>query len=193
MVDRYVNSAQWSEGLSGATRAQRHGLLQAMVAIAGNERLADINRRSIQEGMDRRKEKPHGANDWLKTMRGLFGWAVDREFIPADPTRGVTLLAGVNDRNGFHTWTDEEVARFEARWKLGTRERLALDLLLYTGLRRGDAARVGRPHVRNGVLRVTTEKTGRTFPSASCRRWPPRSRPHRSATSRSSPASAADR
>ncbi len=38
------------------------------------------------------------------------------------------LLAGVNDRNGFHTWTEEEVARFEARHKVGTRERLALDI-----------------------------------------------------------------
>ncbi|WP_367399424.1 MULTISPECIES: tyrosine-type recombinase/integrase [Methylorubrum] len=59
----------------------------------------------------------------------------------------------------FHTWTEEEVARFEAHWPVGTRERLALDILLYTGLRRGDAARLGRPHVRNGVVRILTEKT----------------------------------
>lgn len=72
LVDRYVSSAQWSEGLSAATRAQRHGLLRAMVEIAGHERADAINRRSIQEGMDRRKAKPHGANNWLKTMRGLF-------------------------------------------------------------------------------------------------------------------------
>ena len=109
--------------------------------------------------MDRRKAQPHGANNWLKTMRGLFGWAVDREYLTADPTRGVKLMAGANDKNGFHTWTEEEVARFERRWPLGTRERLALDLLLYTGLRRGDAARVGRQHVRNGEISITTEKT----------------------------------
>ena len=45
------------------------------------------------------------------------------------------------------------------RWPRGPRERLAFDLLLYTGLRRGDAVRLGRPHVRNGVATIRTEKT----------------------------------
>jgi len=45
----------------------------------------------------------------------------------------------------------------EARWP-GTRERLACDLLLYTGLRRGDAVRVGRQHERDGVITIRTEK-----------------------------------
>jgi integrase len=35
-----------------------------------------------------------------------------------------------------------------------------LDVFLYTGLRRGDAARLGRQHVRNGVIEIDTEKTG---------------------------------
>jgi integrase len=35
-----------------------------------------------------------------------------------------------------------------------------LDVLLYTGLRRGDAARLGRQHVRHGVATLATEKTG---------------------------------
>ena len=130
-----------------------------MVEIAGHERADAITRRAIQEGMDRRKAKPHGANNWLKTMRGLFAWAVDAEMVPADPTRCVKLISGANDRHGFHTWTEEEVARFEAHWPIGTRERLALDIPLYTGLRRGGAARLGRPHVRNGIARIVTEKT----------------------------------
>jgi integrase len=35
-----------------------------------------------------------------------------------------------------------------------------LDVLLYTGLRRGDAVRLGRPHVRDGIASIKTEKTG---------------------------------
>src|SRR5262249_44021519 len=72
--------------------------------------------------------------------------------------KGVKLLAGANDADGFHAWTQEEVARFEARWPVGTRKRLAFDLLLYTGLRRGDAVRVGRQHERDGVITIRTEK-----------------------------------
>ena len=70
------------------------------------------------------------------------------------------LLVGPNDEIGHHTWTDEEIARFETRWPIGTRERLALDLLLYTGLRRGDVVRLGRQHVRDGVITLRTEKKG---------------------------------
>ncbi|MGW5960844.1 tyrosine-type recombinase/integrase [Methylorubrum thiocyanatum] len=44
--------------------------------------------------------------------------------------------------------------------ELGTRQRLAFDLLLYTGLRRGDVVRLGRPHVRGGEFTIRTEKTG---------------------------------
>ena len=68
------------------------------------------------------------------------------------------MLAGPNDADGFHTWSQEELDRFEARWPLGTRERLAFDLLLYTGLRRSDAVRVGLQHVRDGVITIRTEK-----------------------------------
>jgi hypothetical protein len=54
-----------------------------------------------------------------------------------DPTSGIKLLRGANDDRGFHTWSQEELGRFETRWPLGTPQRLAYDVLLYTGLRRG--------------------------------------------------------
>ncbi len=140
-------SAQWRE-LSAATRSQRAGLLKETKKLSGDAPADTINKLSVQKGMDQRAHQPHGANNWLKTMRGLFGWGVALDIVPADPTRSVKLLKGANDRNGFHEWSEDEVARYEARWPVGTRERLALDILLYTGLRRGDAARLGRPHVR---------------------------------------------
>ena len=43
---------------------------------------------------------------------------------------------------------------------MGTRERLAFTILLYTGLRRGDAAALGPAHVADGIITVETEKTG---------------------------------
>jgi integrase len=101
---------------------------------------------------------PNQANNFIKTMRGLFRWAVDMEHVTTDPTRDVKLLNVKTD--GFHVWTDDEVLRFEKRWPTGTRERLAFDLLLLTGLRRGDAVRLGRQHVRDGVFKIKTEKNG---------------------------------
>jgi integrase len=105
-----------------------------------------------------RGDAAHTANYFLKALRGFFRWAVEAKHVAVDPTKGVKMLAGKNDADGFHTWTQEEMDRFEAHWPLGTRERLAFDLLLYTGLRRGDAVRVGLQHVRDGVITLRTEK-----------------------------------
>ena len=59
-----------------------------------------------------------------------------------------------------HTWTDDEIAAYEAVWPIGTRERLAFDLLLYTGQRVGDVAAMRRSDLRNGAIHLKPEKTG---------------------------------
>ena len=159
-LERYRSSPAWA-ALAVATRRQRENIYRHVAESAGDTPLPKIDTQAIREGRDRRAAKPHGANNFVKAMRGFFGWAANPDggnLVPVDPTKGVRLLDGPNDEIGHHTWTDEEIARFEARWPIGTRERLALDLLLYTGLRRGDVVRLGRQHVRDGVITLRTEK-----------------------------------
>lgn len=162
LVARYLMSAEWSD-LAAATRKQRHTVYRAMEAKAGDQPLKAVDQRAILATRDKLRDRPHAANNFVKAMRGLFGWAMGNEemarIVKRDPTIGVKLLTGKNDEAGFHAWTEEELARFEAKWPTGTRQRLAFDLLLYTGLRRGDAVRLGRPHVRNGEFTIRTEKT----------------------------------
>ncbi len=68
-----------------------------------------------------------------------------------NPAREVPYLRP-NNPEGFHAWSIEEVQRFEARHPVGTKARLALALLLYTGVRRSDAVRLGRQMERGGSL-----------------------------------------
>ena len=63
------------------------------------------------------------------------------------------------EEDGHPTFSDDDMAAFEAAYPHGSRERLCYEVLLCTGLRVGDAARVGRQHVKDGVLRLKTEKT----------------------------------
>jgi integrase len=91
-------------------------------------------------------------------LRGFFGWAVEAGLVASNPTDGVKVAAVATE--GFKPWSDNDVAGYRAYWPLGTRQRVAFEVLRETGLRRGDAVRVGRPHVRDGVIRFTTEKTG---------------------------------
>jgi integrase len=54
----------------------------------------------------------------------------------------------------------DEILQFETKHPVGSRARLALALLLYTGQRRSDVVRMGRQHFRDGVLQVQQVKTG---------------------------------
>jgi integrase len=157
LIERYKDSGAWAR-LSAATQSQRRNIYKHVCKTAGKEPFTAITKKVIIAGRDRRKATPFAANDFLKAMRALFQWALDSDFIKSDPTEGVEGLG--HKTEGFHVWTDEEIARFEARWPIGTRERLALAILLYTGLRRGDAAMLGRQHVRDGVITFRTAKTG---------------------------------
>lgn len=75
-----------------------------------------------------------------------------------DPTLGITPAKAKTD--GFRTWDESDIAAFEAKHPIGTKERLALALLLYTVQRRGDVVRMGRQHVRDGMIAVRQSKTG---------------------------------
>src|SRR5690606_12168431 len=89
----------------------------------------------------------------------VFRWALDHDHVEVNPCDGVRPIAAKIE--GHHTWTEEEVAAYRAKHPVGTVPRLALDLLLFTGLRRSDVFRVGRQHVKEGVLSIRMEKTGK--------------------------------
>jgi len=94
----------------------------------------------------------------------VFGWAMaeDVRGIERNPAHEVPYLKG--KPGGFHSWTVEEVEKFEARHPIGTKARLAMALLLYTGQRRSDVVLFGRQHVRDGWLRFTQRKNARNKP-----------------------------
>lgn len=157
LIERYRDSAAW-RGLSMATRRQRENILKQVIATAGNEPFTRITEATVAAGRDRRADTPFQARHFLDTMRGLFAWAEEAQHVKANPAAKVkypTLKSG----EGFPIWTEEDVAAYEARWPLGTRQRVWLAVLLYTGLRRGDAVLLGRQHVRDGIAHIRTQKT----------------------------------
>jgi integrase len=60
----------------------------------------------------------------------------------------------------LRSWDEDEIAQFEAVHPIGSKARLALALGLYTAQRRSDVIRIGRQHIRDGVLTVRQQKTG---------------------------------
>jgi integrase len=158
LVERYRETGDW-QSLSLATKRQRENILKQVLASAGDKPIARITTDTIAAGRDRRIKTPFQARHFLDTMRGLFRWAAKAKLVKADPTAGVEDPA-VPKTEGFPVWTEEHVSAYEKCWPIGTRQRVWLDVLLYTGLRRGDAVRFGKQHVRDSVGTIKTEKTG---------------------------------
>ena len=161
LLDRYRETSAWRD-LSLATRRQRENIFKGVIAKAGFETYRAISRQTITAGRDRRSATPAQARNFLDAMRGLFRWALEADLVKIDPTAGVKNPKRRKGA-GFPVWTEDEVDRYQARWRLGAKERVWIDVLLYTGLRRGDAVVMGRQHVRDGIATFRTEKSGESI------------------------------
>ena len=117
-----------------------------------------LTSQTIKALRDLKKDKPGAANNRRKYLSSMFGWAIEQSppLMKTNPARDVRRIK--YETEGFHTWTPQEFAQFEARHPLGTKAHLALALLLFTGTRRGDMVTLGRQHVRDGWLRFVPSK-----------------------------------
>jgi integrase len=160
LIERYRETTAWTD-LSLATRRQRENIFQPVLEKSGDQPFTKITQAHIFSGRERRAQSPPQARKFLDAMRGLFRWATQARLMKTDPTLGVDNPKRKKG-DGFITWAEEHIAAYERRWAIGTRQRVWLDVLLYSGLRRGDAVRLGRQHVRDGVATIKTEKSGFT-------------------------------
>lgn len=156
LYDRYRESTSWAD-LSQATRDQRENIFAHVMETAGDKEFGRIARQHIEDGKDRRRSTPSQARNYLDAMRGLFRWALKNRHVKVDPSAGIANPTR-RATEGFKAWDESDVARYEAHWPEGTPQRVWLHVLLYTGVRRGDAVMLGRQHLRNGVLTFITEK-----------------------------------
>lgn len=157
LVSKYRESIAWRQ-LALSTRKVRENIFKHIITSAGDAPFKNITRKTIQSGIDRRRETPAAARHFLDVTRGLFRWALEADYVAHDPTAGIKVKKPKTE--GFKPWDSRDIAAFRTRWQTGTRERLAFDLFLFTGLRRGDVALLGRQHIKNGILEIKTEKTG---------------------------------
>jgi integrase len=156
LVVAYYGSAEF-RALSPISTKTYRNVLERLRAEHGDKPVALLQPSHVRRLVAARAETPAAANRLLQLLRQLMRFAIEDGWRKDDPTLGVRKIRV--KVKGIHTWTEEEIAAFEAKWPLGTRARLALALLLYTGQRRGDVVRMGRQHVRNGAIEVVQGKT----------------------------------
>ena len=160
----YYNSARFLQ-LKPRTKRTYKGVLDRYRDVHGDKPFNRLEARHIRQQMDElaREMIEQGntvtpANTMLKVLRSVMRFGVDRGLIAVDPTMGVRMLK--HQTNGFHTWTDDEIAKFEARWPVGSNQRLGFDLLLYTAQRSGDVRQMTVHQVAADRVIVKQDKTG---------------------------------
>ncbi len=155
-VARYLGSAAFTSELATSTQGMRRAILQRFRNEHGDKRLRKLQAEHVARILG--TLRPYAQRNMLKTLRGLMGFALIEGLTDIDPTATVKLKAA-KDTGGFETWPVQAIERYRARHKLGTRPRLAMELLYGTLAARGDAVRLGRQHVQAGFLSFRRGKT----------------------------------
>ncbi len=156
-VVAYYNSSAF-QMLAAETRRTRRNILERFRAEHGDKRVALIQRQHVERMLAAKANTPSAARNFLNTLRALIQHCIACSLRVDDPTAGIKRIKIKTD--GYYVWSEDDVATFRATYALGTRARLALELLACTGQRRADIIRMGRQHVRDGTLAIRQQKTG---------------------------------
>ena len=151
VVESWFKSAHF-KSLGDSTKANYRRLANKLKEEHGHRPIKGLDRATVRKLMAAKAETPAAANSLLRILRFVLDHAMDDlELIETNPARSVKNLK-LNNPDGFHTWTEEEIDKFYEFWKLGTVADLAMTLMLYTGASRGDAVRLGPSNVHDGRI-----------------------------------------
>jgi integrase len=155
LVTAYISSDVFRD-LAPETRRTRWAILQKLRDEHGIKRVALLRRQHAEAML--RARRPFPRQNLLKVLRPLIRFAISLGWHTEDPTRELT--ASVKRGPGFRPWGEDQINAFRAYHQIGTRARLAFELLLGTAQRRSDVIRMGPQHIRDGAITIRQQKTG---------------------------------
>ena len=144
--------------LSESRKRSIRGELDWLRGVAGDLPFAKFGTRHVAALMGK-KSGPTAANTVKKNLSMLFNFAIKREMgVTFNPARYADRRK--ENADGYHTWTDQEIARFKEHHPTGSKARLAMMLFLWTGASRQDVAAMGWRNVQGDRITYRRGKTG---------------------------------
>jgi integrase len=156
----YYQSSAFKDGLAKSTQNNRRAILERFREDHGDKRVAMMHSTALQNILN--SKSPAAQRNWVKALRGWVDHCLALKLTTNDPLAGVKL-ANMPRTGGHHPWETAECEQFEKRHPIGTRARLAYELLLQAGQSRCDVVRMGRQHIRDGMMTMGRQKTGVPF------------------------------
>ncbi|QPF88615.1 tyrosine-type recombinase/integrase [Bradyrhizobium commune] len=155
LIAAYKSSGQYG-GLSETSKSGYASRLEQIRVDHGHRAVAGLNKDRITSFiLDPLTDRPGAALDTLKKLRILIQFAISKEWLKHDPSQGIKRPKG----NEVRSWTDAELAAFERRWPIGTKQRTAYALMLNMGTARVDTHVLTWPQVDDGAC-YRRHKTG---------------------------------
>lgn len=158
LIARFYRSTNWTR-IKPTTQNTYRGEIERFRARYGSRGADTMDARHIDKLMAKMAKTPAAANNLKKRLSQLFDFAILLGWRKDNPAKAVRSLKTTS--KGFKTWQEPQIAAFEAKWPVGTMQRLAFDLALYTAQRRSDVRVMGPQHVKDGKIRVQQLKTGK--------------------------------
>lgn len=121
----------------------------------GGLMVRDLTTAKIDAILATMADRPGAANMLRKTLKRLLRHAVKIGMVK---TNAAELTDRYRAGPGWHTWTDDEIEQFRARWPYGTKARLTLELALNTAARRCNVAALERSMLIRGKFHITHVK-----------------------------------
>jgi hypothetical protein len=115
LFDLYRQISAWTD-LAQSTHYKREQIIMRVLETAGHELVSAITEAHVIAGRERRSASPSSAQAFLDTLHRVFKWAVKSKLAKIDPTLNVKVETKPNRRGGYPPWTDDDMAKFEARW-----------------------------------------------------------------------------
>ena len=157
LIVEYYDSTAYQR-IKDITKATYRNALERFRRDFGDMPIRAMTPARLDTLLDTLAAKPGAQQTLRKVLRLILKMAVRRRLLATNPMEGLRLPRKAI--KGFRAWDEGDIAAYEAKWPHGSRERLALALLLYTGQRRSDIVGMGRQHIKAGRIRVIQQKTG---------------------------------
>lgn len=127
---------------SHKTLKKKRNLLSPL--LVHNDAHMLVSRAFLIREQDKRSATPAQADAFIEAVRVMYDWAIDRELIKENTATGIRKI--YRKGSGATPWSADDVRRYFARHKLGSKAHVAMSILLWTGCRIEDLTILGREH-----------------------------------------------
>ncbi len=137
-------------GLASSTTTTYGRLLDKLDSLWGRIAVASLDTPMLEKAIEVRAKQggPEAGNNLRRILRAVMKFAVRRKYRTDNPMLSVDKIKRPKgSKKGFRTWTEADISKFIEKYPLGTRQYLALALLVCTGQRRSDVHKIGPSNI----------------------------------------------